>query len=117
MAERPAVGVAEHVEDLVEGGEVAPGQAVGHEVAGQVPDGQPVRQRVELRMDVWRLGVERIEMRDEMSPYPVHVDQGLDVHLLDQPLVFALVRPLAGVTVHVPTRRLVGHAHRLKSAS
>ena len=114
MARVRQYGVAQHVEDLVEGGHVAPGQAVGHECAGQVPYGQPVGQRVELGMDVRRLGVERIEMGDEMPPHPVHVDQGLDVDLLDQPLVLALVGALAGVAVHVPARRLVRHAHRLE---
>ena len=59
MPERPAVGVAQHVEDLVERGHVAAGQPVGHELAGQVPDGQAVGQRVELGVDVRRLGVER----------------------------------------------------------
>ena len=51
-AQGAAVGVAQDVEDLVEGGHVAAGQAVGHERPGQVPDGEPVGQRVELGMDV-----------------------------------------------------------------
>ena len=41
-AQRPAVGVAQHVQDLVERGHVPAGQAVGHELPGQVPDGQAV---------------------------------------------------------------------------
>ena len=69
-AERPAVGVAQDVEDLVERGHVAPGQAVGHELAGQVPDGEPVGQRVELGVDVRRLGVERVEVGDEVARAP-----------------------------------------------
>ena len=36
-AERPAVGVAQDVEDLVERGDVAPGQAVGDELARAGP--------------------------------------------------------------------------------
>ena len=47
-AERPAVGVAQEVEDLVERRHVPAGQAVGHEPPRQVPDGEPVGQRVEL---------------------------------------------------------------------
>ena len=83
-AECPAVGVAQDVEDLVEGGHVLAGQAVGHELARQVPDGQPVVQRVQLGVELGRLGVQGIEMGDEVAAHPVHVDQRLHVHLLDQ---------------------------------
>ena len=113
-AERAAVGVAQDVEDLVERGHVAAGQAVGHELARQVPDGEAVGQRVELGVDVRRLGVERVEVGDQVAADPVHVDQGLDVHLLDQVLVLALVGAVAGVGVDLPAHRLVGHAHRLE---
>ena len=113
-AERPAVGVAQHVEDLVERGDVAPGQAVGDELAGQVPDGEAVGQRVELGVDVRGLGVEGVEVGDEMAAHPVHVDERLHVHLLDQALVLALLAAGAGVVVHLPADGLVGHAHRLE---
>ncbi len=109
-----AVGVAQDVEDLVERGHVAPGQAVGHEGAGQVPDGEPVGQRVELGVDVRRLGVERVEVGDQVPAHPVHVDERLHVHLLDQALVLALLGALAGVVVPLPAHGLVGHAHRLE---
>ena len=89
-AEGAAVGVAEHGEDLVEGGQLLAGQAVGHERPGQVPDGEAVVERVELGMEVDRLGVERVEVGDEVAPDPVHVDQRLDVVLLDQALVAAV---------------------------
>ena len=112
--ERAAVGVAQHVEDLVERGHVAPGQAVGDELARQVPDGEPVGQRVELGVDVRRLGVERVEVGDEVAAHPVHVDERLHVHLLDEALVLALLAAGAGVAVHLPADRLVGHAHRLE---
>ena len=49
--ERAAVGVAEHREDLVEGGHALAGQSVGHEGPGQVPDGQSVVQRVQLGVE------------------------------------------------------------------
>ena len=91
-AQGPAVGVAQDVEDLVQGGHVLAGQAVGHEVAGQVPDGQAVVERVELGVELGRLGVERVEVGDEMAPDPVHVDEGLDVDLLDQAEVGARPR-------------------------
>ncbi len=112
--ERPAVRVAQHVEDLVERRHVAPGQPVRHELARQVPDGEAVGQRVELGMDVRRFRVERVEVGDQVAAHPVHVDERLHVHLLDQALVLALVGPVAGVVVDLPAHRLVGDAHRLE---
>ena len=112
--ERPAVGVAQHVEDLVERGDVAPGQAVGDELARQVPDGEPVGQRVELGVDVRGLRVERVEVGDEMAAHPVHVDERLHVHLLDEALVLPFLAAGAGVAVDLPADGLVRHAHRLE---
>ena len=65
-------------------------------------------------MDVGRLGVERVEVGDQVAAHPVHVDERLHAHLLDQALVLALVGAVAGVGVHLPAHRLVGHAHRLE---
>ena len=113
-AQGAAVGVAQDVEDLVEGGHVAPGQAVGDELARQVPDGEPVGERVELGVDVRGLGIERVQVGDQVAAHPVHVDQRLHVDLLDQPLVLALLGADAGVVVHLPADGLVGHAHRLE---
>ena len=113
-AERPAVGVAQEMEDLVEGGDVPAGQAVGDEPAGQVPDGEAVGERVELGVDVRWLGVERVEVGDEMAPHPVHVDQRLHVDLLDQPAVVAAGKVLAVLGVRLPAHRLVGNPHRLE---
>ena len=84
-AEGPAVGVAEDVEDLVERGGVLAGEPVGDELARQVPDGQSVVERVELGVELGRLGVERVEVGDQVAADPVHVDEGLHVDLLDQP--------------------------------
>ena len=112
--ERPAVGVAQHVEDLVQRGDVAAGQAVGHELARQVPDGEPVGQRVQLGMDVRGLRVQRVEMSDEVAPHPVHVDERLHVYLLHEPLVLTLLAAGAGIAVELPAHGLVGHAHRLE---
>jgi len=50
--ERPAIGVTQDMEDLIEGGDLAPGQAVGHELAWQVPNGESVGERVEFGVDV-----------------------------------------------------------------
>ena len=113
-AERAAVRVPQHVEDVLEGGGLAAGQPVGHELTGQVPDGQAVGQRVELGVDVGRLGVERVEVGDEMPAHPVHVDQCVHPHLLEQPLVLGVTRADAGVVVAFPSHRLVRHAHRLE---
>ena len=95
-------------------GDVAPRQPVGHELARQVPDGEPVGQRVELGVDVRRLRVERVEVRDQVPADPVHVDERLHVHLLDQALVLAALGAQPGVVVRLPAHRLVGHAHRLE---
>ena len=112
--QRPAVGVAEDVEDLVQGGHVLAGQPVGHELPGQVPDGQPVVERVELGVELGRLGVERIEVGDEVTADPVHVDERLDVHLLDQSEVGARPFVVRGVDVAFPADRLVGDLQRLE---
>ena len=109
--EGPAVGVAQDVEDLVERRHVPAGQPVGHELPRQVPDGEAVVRRVELGVELGRLGVERVQVGDEVAPHPVHVDQGLDVDLLDQALVEAVRGVVGGVGVDVPPHRLVGDLH------
>ena len=112
--ERPAVGIPEHMEDLVQCGHVAAGQPIGHKAARQVPDGEPVGQRVQLGVNVRWFGIERVQMCDEVPTDPVHVDEGLHVHLLDQALVLPLLAAFAGVVVDLPAHRLVGHAHRFE---
>ena len=47
-ADRAAVGVAQHVQDVAERHAVAAAEAVGEELAVEVPDGEPVGGRVEL---------------------------------------------------------------------
>ena len=106
-AERPAVGVAQDVERLAQREGVAPGQPVDHELAVEVPQREPVGGGVELGVQGAGLGRQRVEVGDEMAPHPVHVDQALHVHLLDQALVLAVT----GVDVGLPAHRLVGHVH------
>ena len=113
-AECAAVRVAQDVKNLVEGGDVAARQPVCHEVARQVPDRQPVGQWVELGVDVRWLGIEGIEVCDEVTAHAVHVDEGLYPNLLDGLLLLALLRPGAGVVVDLPADRLIGHTHRLE---
>ena len=91
--ERPAVGVAQDVRGSRRGWPASlPARPSATNVPGQVPDGEPVVERVELGVEVDRLGVERVEVGDEVAAHPVHVDQGLDVVLLDQALVAAVAR-------------------------
>ena len=113
-AQGAAVRVAQHVEDVLEGGRLAARQPVGHELTRQVPDGEAVGQRVELGVDVRRLGIERVEVGDQVPAHPVHVDERLHPHLLEQPLVLGIARADACVVVALPAHRLVRHAHRLE---
>ena len=112
-AEGPAVGVAQDVQDLVERGGVLAGEPVAHEVTGKVPDGQPVVERVQLRMESGRLRVEGVEVGDEVPPDPVHVDEGLDVHLLGHPQVVATLA-VGSVEVPLPSDRFVGDLEGLE---
>ena len=82
-ADRAAVGVAQHVEDVAERhARRVPAEAVGEELAVEVPDGEPVGGRVELGVHVRLLPRQRIEVGDEVAAHPVHVDERLHVHLL-----------------------------------
>ena len=107
-ADRAAVGVAQDVEDLSECQGVGAGQALGEELAVQVPDREAVGGRVELRVHVRLFPGQRVEIGDEVAPHPVHVDDRVDLHLLlEQGLL-----PVAGVDVAPPLHGLVGHADR-----
>ena len=74
-ADGAAVGVAQEVQDVAEGMAVAPADAVGEELAVEVPDGEAVGGRVELGVHARLLGRQRVEVGDEVAPHPVHVDQ------------------------------------------
>ena len=107
-ADAPAVGVAQHAQEVAQGHEVLAGDAVGEELAVEVPDGEPVGGGVELGVGAGLLPAQRVEVGDEVAPHPVHVDQGLDVDLLDPLGVVVLGR----VAVGPPPHRLVGDAER-----
>ena len=62
--------------------DVVAGEAVGEELAVEVPDGEPVGGRVELGVRVGLLRPQRVEVGDEVAADPVHVDERLDVDLL-----------------------------------
>ncbi len=85
-----------------------PGQPTGGELAVQVPQAQPVHDRVELVVDPRRLLAQRVEVGDEMAADPVHVDQLEHPGLLLRPGLAARRR----VGVDRPLHRDVGDAHR-----
>ena len=118
-ADRPAVGVAQHVQDLAERQLplpadrcVDPHVAAGQELAVEVPDGQPVGGRVELGVHLRRFRRQRVQVGDQVAADPVHVDQRGHLHLLDD-----LRRLVVGrVGVLSPQHRLVGHTDRPEDA-
>ena len=107
-ADGAAVGVAQHVEDLVELHVLATGDAAGEEDTIEVPDAEAVRRRIELGMQIGLLGLERIEIRDEVTAHAMHVDECLHAHLLLEHRLLAS----EGVGVAAPFDGLIGHAER-----
>ena len=87
-AHRPAVGIAEYVQDLSQRhlavglAHVDAAQAGGEELPIEVPDGQAIGGRVELGMHLGLVGRKRVEVGDEVAPHPVHVDERVHLHLL-----------------------------------
>ena len=104
----PAVGVAQHAEELAELHAVGAADAAREELAVEVPDRQPVGERVELDGHHRVLPAQRVEVGDEMAAHPVDADQRGDLHLLLQHRLFAVDR----VDVGVPLDRFVGHVER-----
>ena len=105
-----AVGVAQHVQQVAEAHGVGAGQPAGEELTVEVPDREPVGGRVELGVHVRLFGRQRVEVGDEVAPHPVHVDEGVHLHLL---LELRVLAP-RGVHVGAPLHRLVGHAERVE---
>ena len=83
IASVPQYAVAEDREDLLERRGLAAGQAVGRELAIEVPDGEPVVREVELGEERRRLGLERVEVRVQVPPDAVHVDELVHPHDLE----------------------------------
>ncbi len=107
-ARRSAVGVAQHAEDLAERHPGAAGQPSGGELTVEVPQAEPVGDRVELVVDLRRLLAQRVEVGDEMASNPVHVDELEDAGLLLGPPL----APRGRVGVDRPLDRDVGDGHR-----
>ena len=83
-ADRVAVGVAQDLEDLRQGEDLAPRQAEGVEGAVEIVRPDPVLLGVEVGADLAWFGLERVEPRDEVAAHPVHVDERPDHQLLFQ---------------------------------
>ena len=110
-ADRAAVGVAQHAEQVAERHLLGAGDAAGEELAVEVPDRQPVRQRVELLGHRRLLPAQRVEVGDEVAADAVDADQRGDLHLLLQHRLFAVDR----VDVGPPAHRLVRHVERRRT--
>ncbi len=105
-ARRAAVGVAQHLEDVGEPQPVLGDQVAGEELAVEVPDGEAVGRRVELRRHLRFLPPQRVEVGDEVAAYPVDPDERGHGHLLLEHRLLAVDR----VDVAPPLDGLVGHA-------
>ena len=105
-ADRAAVRVAQHVEDVAERHALAPAEAAGEELAVEVPDGEPVGGRVELDRHLGLLPPERVEVGDEVAAHAVDADEVGHRHLLLEHRLLAV----DGVDVAPPLHGLVGHA-------
>ncbi len=107
-ADRAAVGVAQQVQQVAERHAVAPADAVGQELAVEVPDGQPVGLGRQLGVHDRVLGGQRVEIGDQVAADAVGVDELVDAHLLLEHRRGVVDR----VDVASPLHRLVGHADR-----
>ena len=108
-ADGSAVGVAKRVEDVTELELGVVAESLDDEAPIEVEDGDAVRQRVELGVQLGCHGPERVEVGHEVTAHPVQVDELLDPRLFDEPAVDGL----AGtdrIDVLVPPRRVVGNA-------
>ena len=109
-ADGAAVRVAQHAEQVAEAHLVDAADAVGEELAVEVPDRQPVGRGVEFAWRVRLLPSQRIEVGDEVAAHAVDADQLGDRHLLGEHRLFAVDR----VRVGPPLDRLVRHAERVE---
>ena len=111
QADRARVRVAQHTEDVSQAHHPRAGQAVGRELACEVPDGEAVLADVELGVGPHLFAAQRVEVRNEVTAHPVHVDELLDA---DDLLVGAGC--LARRDVGAPARGLVRHPEAVEHA-
>ncbi len=107
-ADRAAVRVAQQVQQGAQSHAVLTADAVGQELAVEVPDGQAVGLRRQLGMHVRLFGGQRIEIGDEVASHPMGVDQLVDPHLLLEHGGGVVDR----IDVAAPFDRLVGNPDR-----
>ena len=81
-ADRAAVRVAQHAEEVTEVHALLARHAAGQELAVEVPDRQPVGGRVELVRHGRLFPVQRVEVGDAVTAGAVGADQRRDLHLL-----------------------------------
>ena len=83
-ADRAAVGVAQQVQDLAERAALGAGQVVDEELPVQIPHGQAVVAGIQLGVRPDPLGVQWVQVSQQVPADPEHVDQPKDVRLLLQ---------------------------------
>ena len=109
-ADGAAVRVAQHAEQVAERQLGRAAHAAGEELAVEIPDGEAVGGRVQLRREVGLLPAQRVQVGDEVATDAVHADEGGHLHLLVQHGFLAVHR----VGVHPPLDGLVRHAEALE---
>ena len=109
-ADRAAVGVAQHTEEVAEAHLGHTTDTVGEELAVEVPDRQAVGGRIELLGSQRLLPAQRIEIGHQVTAHAVDADQLGDRHLLGEHRLFAVHR----VGVGPPLDRLVRHVERVE---
>ena len=107
-ADGPAVGVAQHVEQVAELHALPPGHAARRELPVEVPDGEPVGGGVELVVHLRLFPGQRVEVGDEVAAHPVDPHERGDLHLLAEELLL----PVDRADVAAPVDLLVGHTER-----
>ena len=109
-ADGAAVCIAKNSEQLPERVLVGPGNHAGKEFALKIPYRQFPGDRVELGGHGRGLGVERVEVGNQVAARPIRIDDFLNCR--------SLFRNVAarrhGIGITVPTSRFVGDAHRFE---
>ena len=103
--DRPAIGIAQYAEKLAQLHPVGAADAASEELAVEVPDRQPVRERVELDRHHRILPAQWIEVSNEVASHAIDANQRGNLHLLLQHRLLTVDR----VDVWMPLDRFVGH--------
>ena len=103
-ADGRAVGVAQDLQDLAQRQAVGAGEAVGDELAVEVPDGEAVGGGIEVLVRRARR-VQGVEVGHEVAAHAIGVDELEDARLLLDLLLAARGAEEAGVLVDLPLDR------------